>query len=460
MNPEVPTPVQDLGRELEFYRREYNDLGARVLRLQEEQSRAFREARRSRTVARLIREAYKLVDRTSSIDEVGALMLKIVVDNTICDRAAILKRAPDRERFIVTHTLGFGEEDPPDELVLPSPPSFYYTTSATRMEEPPARDLVRILRLPYLLWAFETESEYALIIGNRSEGNVNRPFEVGDRELIEGALSVYVDIVYRKRTEEDLRAAKREAESARAAQAAFLASLSHDLRTPLNAIIGFSEVIRDQLLGPDTQEKYREYATHIHESGTHLLSLINDILDLSKLEKQGSIPLQEEPFEIADVVHQALKDALPAAQEKGIAVEVSVPDQMPLLLADPRRIRQVIANLLSNATKFTPSGGKVALHTFVDDGRGLVIEVSDTGIGMASDDIPKALAPFGQIQNVYSRQHKGTGLGLPICKALVELHGGSLAIRSAPDQGTTVTIRLPASRLIEAAETGDPGSVL
>ncbi|WP_162913078.1 sensor histidine kinase [Rhodospirillaceae bacterium SYSU D60014] len=435
-----------LVQELDYYRRECNDLGARVLRLQEEQSRAFREARRSRTVARLIREAYKLVDRTNEIDEIGALMLDIIVNNTICDRAAFLQRK-GRDEFAVTHLVGFEDERTPTTLVLPSAPLFFYTTSQTPMESP-ASELTRLLRLPYVLWAFDAGSAFALILGNRSEGNVSRPFEPGDQELIEGALSVYADIVYRKRTEGDLRAAKREADTARAAQASFLASLSHELRTPLNAIIGFSEVIRDQILGPNGKLKHQEYAAHIHDSGTHLLSLINDILDLSKLEKEGEIPLNEEGFDVTGVVDRAVRDALPIAQEKGLSVETSIPAQLPQLFADPRRIRQILTNLLSNAVKFTPSGGKIVLSTRIEDRQGLLIEIADTGIGMTAQEIPRALAPFGQIQNVYSREHKGTGLGLPICKALVELHGGSFEVASVPGQGTTVTIRLPPDRLV------------
>lgn len=448
MIADIPMSYDRLVQELDYYRRECNDLGARVLRLQEEQSRAFREARRSRTVARLIREAYKIVDLTDEIDEVGALMLDIIVNNTICDRAAFLHRTT-RDDFTVTHAIGFEDERPPTALALPAAPLFFYTTSKTRKESP-ATELTRLLRLPYILWAFDAGSAHALILGNRSEGNVSRPFEAGDQELIEGALSVYVDIVYRKRTEGDLRAAKREADTARAAQASFLASLSHELRTPLNAIIGFSEVIRDQILGPEGKLKHQEYAAHIHDSGTHLLSLINDILDLSKLEKEGEIPLNEEGFDVTGIVDRAVKDALPIAQEKGLSVETLIAAQLPQLFADPRRIRQILTNLLSNAIKFTPGGGKVVLSAQVEDHQSLLIQVADSGIGMTAEEIPRALEPFGQIQNVYSREHKGTGLGLPICKALVELHGGSFEVASVPGEGTTVTIRLPADRLLPA----------
>src|SRR5215468_10981015 len=205
----------EVERELNYYRREYNDLGARVLRLQEEQSRAFREARRSRTVAKLIREAYRLVDRADAAEEIGPLMLEIILDNTMCDRAAILHKLPGDGHFSIAHTLGFGSEAAPTSVVVPSPPPFFFTTSQTRLESL-AYQLTGILRLPYILWAFDPNSGFAVIVGNRSEGNISRPFERGDQELIEGALSVYADIIYRKQVEARLKSARQEAEAARA----------------------------------------------------------------------------------------------------------------------------------------------------------------------------------------------------------------------------------------------------
>ena len=437
----------ELERELNYYRREYNDLGARVLRLQEEQSRAFREARRSRTVAKLIREAYRLVDRASVTDEIGTLMLEIIVDNTMCDRTAILRQLPNDGHFAVTHVLGFGQEPAPVTVIVPSAPVFFFTTSQTRLE-PPAYQLTGILRLPYVLWAFDPSSGYAMIIGNRSEGNVSRPFERGDQELIEGALSVYADIIYRKQVEADLRTAKREADEARAGQATFLTSLSHELRTPLNAIIGFSEVIRDGLLGTPAMAKYTEYAADIHDSGHHLLSLINDILDLSRLEK-GEIILYEENVDLIDTITATMNSVKPLAEKKGLSLIASIRQKIPHVRADPRRLRQILTNLLGNAIKFTPPGGTVEVRAFTHDGHGLLLEVEDTGIGMAAQDIPKVLKPFRQIDNVYSRLYSGSGLGLPICKSLIEHHGGSLSLRSEPELGTTVTIELPAERIIE-----------
>jgi diguanylate cyclase (GGDEF)-like protein len=198
-----PPPGQ-LERELAYYRRECNDLGARLLRLQEEQSEAFREARRSRTVAKLIREASRLADTGIEPEALGEPMLEIIVDNTICDRAALLSESPtDSGHFTTTHIVGNGER-PPSAIVVRPTPTFFFTTAETRLE-PPAYEMIAILQLPYVLWAYDQATGSALIIGNRSQANVTRPFDPGDQELIEGGLSVYLDVLARRRAEVALR---------------------------------------------------------------------------------------------------------------------------------------------------------------------------------------------------------------------------------------------------------------
>ena len=446
MNDKLKAQLAQLERELNYYRREYNDLGARVLRLQEEQSRAFREARRSRTVAKLIREAYRLVDRPASPDDVGSLMLEIVVENAMCDRGALMRILPGSGQFLVMHALGFGKEATPTSLVVPAPPRFFFTTGQTRIE-PPAYEMTQILRVPYILWSYDPSSGYALILGNRSEGNVSRPFEQGDQELIEGALSVYIDVLLRKQAEAALRSAKLEAEDAQRVQASFLATLSHELRTPLNAILGFSEVLRDRVLGSDISEKYSEYAGLIHNSGTYLLDLINDILDYSSLSKDR-INLSDDWIDIVDLIATTTEGVGQLASHKGLQVAVVIPERLPPVCADPLRIRQVLNNLLSNAIKFTPTNGRVEVRARLTPEGALAIEVADTGVGIRAEDIPRALLPFTQIENPYTRAYAGTGLGLPISKVLVEAHGGSLAVQSELNEGTTVTVVLPASRVM------------
>ena len=445
MADKTSSTIGRLERELNYYRREYNDLGARLLRLQEEQSRAFREARRSRTVAKLIREAYRLVDRAASPDDVGALMLEIVVENAMCDRGALMRLLPGDGQFLVTHALGFGQETPPASQTVPSPPTFFFTTGQTRIE-PPAYELTQILRLPYILWSYDPPSGYAIILGNRSEGNVSRPFEVGDQELIEGALSVYLDILLRKQVEGELRSAKQAAEEAQQVQTSFLAVLSHELRTPLNAILGFSEVLRDRILGDEISPQYREYAGLIHVSGGFLLELINHILDYSSLTRER-ITLSEEWLDPVDLIATATNEIQALAVRKKIRVSVVIPERLPPVRADPLRVRQMLANLLSNAVKFTPDEGRVEVRASLAADRSLQIQIEDTGVGMDPADIPRALQPFTQIENAYTRTYEGTGLGLPITQALLAAHGGTLEIESEPGKGTRVTLTLPASRV-------------
>jgi signal transduction histidine kinase len=221
--------------------------------------------------------------------------------------------------------------------------------------------------------------------------------------------------------------------------------MSHELRTPLNAIIGFSELLKLEALGPIGDVRYSEYAADIHDSGNHLLSLINDVLDFSKAEA-GSLKLYEEPLEIGEVLANCVRLTMPQAAEAGIAVTTDLPETAPILLADRRRVKQIALNLLSNAMKFTPPGGQIRVSlSFDSDGVELVF--SDTGVGMSPEQIPIALEAFGQVDSRLSRKYEGTGLGLPLCRRFVEAHGGNLSIESALGRGTSVHVRFPAGRL-------------
>ena len=255
------------------------------------------------------------------------------------------------------------------------------------------------------------------------------------------------------------RTLKLEAETLRAkaadrAKSEFLAAMSHELRTPLNAIIGFSEIIKEEVLGPVGSVKYREYSSDIHESGQHLLSLINDILDLSKIES-GTDELQEDMIEIPEIVRSALMLVGERAEQGGIKLELDLPDQLPALRADERKLKQILVNLLSNAIKFTDAGGAVTLRAWCRMDSGYVFQIADTGIGIAPEDIPKALSHFGQVDGDLNRQYEGTGLGLPLTKALVEQHGGVLDLQSEVGVGTTVTVRFPAERIIASLDQAD-----
>ena len=270
------------------------------------------------------------------------------------------------------------------------------------------------------------------------------PFENRDDEigLLSRGLRVFRDNAIEK---QQLYLAKVGAETANRTKSEFLANMSHELRTPLNAIIGFSDVIKKSLFGP-LNERYRDYATDIFNSGTHLLKLINEILDLSKLEAKQA-ELYEEDVDLAAIIQSCIHLIEPQAQAAKVQLLSAVDGNVPSIRADDRRMRQILINLVSNAVKFTPEGGQVRVSASLAHG-GVSIIVKDTGIGMAPDQIPHALESFRQIDSKLSRKYEGTGLGLPLTKHLVELHGGSLTIESKLDRGTTVTCFLPSERLV------------
>lgn len=255
------------------------------------------------------------------------------------------------------------------------------------------------------------------------------------------------DLTERRKVEAALMQAKEQADFANRSKSEFLANMSHELRTPLNAIIGFSEIIKDQLFGPVGQPQYVEYARDIYDSGALLLSLINDILDMSKIEA-GKRPLVDATLDLGQVVHSVIRLVASRAKLGKIKLTVHVPNELPCLCAEEKAVKQILTNLLSNAIKFTPEGGEVSLDAFRDDFDRLCVRIRDTGIGIAPEDMAVAMQPFGQIESSLSRKHQGTGLGLPLTKALVELHGGVLDLQSKPGEGTVATVIFPLPRVV------------
>lgn len=238
----------------------------------------------------------------------------------------------------------------------------------------------------------------------------------------------------------EMASAKMMAESENKAKSQFLANVSHELRTPLNAIIGFSEIISSESMGPLNNEKYKEFIHDIHTSGVHLLSLINDILDFSKAE-ENKLQVDFEQIELTKLVKVCMRMVLPRAEAAQVKLTEAIPNEPVIIMADQKRFKQVVLNLLSNAVKFTQEAGEVTLRVIKNvENSSVSVEVKDTGVGMAAQDLARALAPFGQVDNKLSRRYEGTGLGLPLTKKLVELMKGRFDIKSEPGLGTTVTL--------------------
>ena len=249
-----------------------------------------------------------------------------------------------------------------------------------------------------------------------------------------------------KRYAENATEARDAALTANRTKSEFLANMSHELRTPLNAVIGFSDMMRNELLGPVGNPQYLSYAKDIHQSGEHLLGLINDILDISKIES-GEMELFEEPVDVSQVVRSSLTLVKSRAQDGGVALRNDAMGPLPRLNADARKIKQIIINLLSNAVKFTPSGGSVTITAAIEDDGRFSVCVSDTGIGIAAEDIEKVIKPFTQADSTLARKYEGTGLGLPLTKALIEMHGGTFVLTSEQNVGTMATAYFPAHRV-------------
>ncbi len=253
------------------------------------------------------------------------------------------------------------------------------------------------------------------------------------------------DITERRQAEIELLRTKEQADFANRSKSEFLANMSHELRTPLNAIIGFAEIIKEQMFGPVGSAQYVEYAGDIYDSGQLLLSLINDILDMSKIEA-GKRALAEATLDIGQIVHSVVRLVASRAKLGKLHLNAHVSHDLPSLRGEERALKQILTNLLTNAIKFTPEGGNVTMNALLDEKKRISIVVHDTGIGIAQKDIVVAMTPFGQIESALSRKHQGTGLGLPLTKALVELHGGTLTLESVPGIGTTVTLVFPPER--------------
>jgi PAS domain S-box-containing protein len=269
--------------------------------------------------------------------------------------------------------------------------------------------------------------------------NTGKPIEV---------LGVSRDVSARHALQEELAAATLKAERANRAKSEFLANMSHELRTPLNAIMGFGDLIEHQRMGPLGDARYAGYGRDIVESGKHLLALINEILDFAKVDA-GRLSLVEGQIHIRSIIEVCTRMLTERLERSGLALAIAIDPAAVVVLADELRLKQVLLNLITNSIKFTKPGGKITIDARIDATGCLLLAVVDTGIGIAAENLESVLVPFGQVDSAFNRSTEGTGLGLPLSKRLVEMHGGALQIMSRVDHGTTVTIRLPAERVLK-----------
>ena len=263
-----------------------------------------------------------------------------------------------------------------------------------------------------------------------------------------GVLSVGSDVTDIVRREQFMQEATQHAELANRAKSEFLANMSHELRTPLNAILGFSEILQTEPFGNLGDQRYKEYISDIHDSGSHLLEIINDILDLSRIEA-GQISLREEPVDVHEIAERVLTMLRGRADEGGVEIIDDISNDLPNLYADARIMRQILVNLISNAVKFTNADKEVVVSAEINSAGEFIVCVSDEGIGISEEDQIHVLEPFGQVDGSLTRSFEGVGLGLPLTKSFVELHGGDLHLESEVGVGTTVSLAFPPERVVE-----------
>lgn len=314
---------------------------------------------------------------------------------------------------------------------------------------PDERELARRNHEEFIRTGIRSSGELKLI---RKDGSIaNVLFTTATLELSQKRrfqVTTVMDITLRKQMEESLRFAKDQADAANRAKSTFLANMSHELRTPLNAIIGFSEMMIKETFGPLGHAKYKEYLGDVHSSARHLLEIINEVLDMSKIEA-GRIELDEGEVDLKNLIEAVMRMMASRAFGSGLLTKLDIQEDLPNLYADQRLIRQALINIVANAVKFSRPGGEIQISAYVlDDGR-IQIRIADQGVGIPKAKIKQAMEPFGQVSDQpESNSHQGTGLGLPLAKAMIELHDGTLTLDSDVGKGATVFIIIPAHRVI------------
>lgn len=320
------------------------------------------------------------------------------------------------------------------------------------------RDQVEMSHEEFINGGIRSSGEMKLIRKNGSNANVlftTATLELSQKRRFQ--VTTIMDITLRKQMEFSLRVAKEQADTANHAKSAFLANMSHELRTPLNAIIGFSEMILKETFGPLGHEKYYEYLGDIHMSARHLLEIINEVLDMSKIEA-GKVELDEQQIDVTGLIESVVRIMANRAFGSGIKIRETIEKNIPVLFADPRLVRQILINLVTNAVKYSQEKSFIDVGAYIGENGDLHLSVEDHGVGIPKHRIKEAMEPFGQIHDpTRTNTQQGTGLGLPLSKAMAELHGGYLTIESDTGKGTLVTVVFPASR-VQTVEKGDRGS--
>ena len=426
-------------RELQYYRRECNELGARLLRLQEEQSQAFLEARRSRTVVRLVREAYRLAEPTRETDDIGSALLQIIIENALCDRAALLREEPAGSgRFLLAHAIAGAGRDINDVVVIDNPPEFYFTSSL-RFDRPPA-GLLDVLRLPYLLWAYDKSSGHALALGNRSEGNVTRPFESGDQELIEAALSVYLDVLYRKHAEFRLRQAKQSIEEASRAQSEFLKTLSSGLQPPIERMEKLVHACASYVASEPGRDLLQQATLELAQSSRELLLLANDARLLATSGEER-LPLDMQWLDLGSIIRGVFRVTYPISVRGGIDLTVNLPPRAISVCVDRDGIHTALKTIVSASLARANVGSLVKL-TAARRGDGaveiLVSVMDEFGSGFRTEMVPGVTSEEG-------RALLGPGADqLLTARRIVEAHDAILITERRATGHSQTRILLPA----------------
>lgn len=438
--------MTEMEQELRYYRRRVEDLGRRLIAAEDSRRTAQIEADKATRSLALLRESHELVDNTDTQESFYFRCLQTIASISLSDGAAVLEVGDHPDDLMPLVCCGLLDGAVSKVRLIKPAPTYEFYNDRYR-DSPVLTTIAEQTGFRNFAWAWNARRGRALLVMRRFLNGPYRPFSDADQEIIESALTIFDEVSRRRQVQETLIAAKIAAENANLAKSRFLAMMSHELRTPLNAVLGFSDMIRSDLTAPPYNPQARHYAELIHSSGTQLLRIITDILDIAQLADEH-VELRESRVRIDELIYRCAERVRNRADDKSIALDVHISTSRTYLLVDEKRINQAVTNVLDNALKFTDRGGSVRLAVSGCNGSGIHIEVEDTGMGMSPDDIARAFEPFGQVDNGPSRKLDGVGLGLPLSRAFVERHGGALTIDSAPDQGTRVCISIPSDRVL------------